>query len=311
MREDGACVLDSPLESVGDAVALASEVLQQVGVKPGKEVCFGVRLQCPTVQRSALDGSTGSIFPPHSAKEPGMGKKQASGSMRKKPLQHSLVGIPDIMYALHPGDTDVTGAQVALYLTQQVEKTGGTLVYLEDTHSAQDEEGLHRLQGMLKEQLDWGGIVSGYGLYDCLNKPYDVEERISSGIQRVWTQNLVLCPDAVGSLTRLMRLSQTIRAGGRAVSMVQVPHVRPAEAVVDLALGTNTSFLILNGFQHPSGCEAASRFLSLQSSLLQSRTLGEPPAWTSFFPKDLPSVPNDIVIPEIRRKNDKRRKPGK
>ncbi|CCW60287.1 unnamed protein product [Phytomonas sp. EM1] len=311
VREDGAYILDCPLESVVDAVALASEVLQQVGIKPGKEVCFGVRLQCPKVQRSVPEGSTGTIFATHGLKEASIGKKQVSSGPRKKPFHHSAGGTPDIMYSLHPGDTDVTGAQVALYLSQQVEKAGGTLVYLEDTHTAQDEEGLHRLQGILKEQYDWKGIVSGYGLYDCQDKQYDLEERISAGIQRVWSQNLALCPDTVGSITRLMRLGQTIRMGGRAISMVQVPHVRPAEAVVDLAVGTGTSFLILSSLQLPSACEVVSRFLSMQSSLLRARSLGEPPAWGIFFPKDLPAVPKDIVIPEIRRKNDKKRKAGK
>lgn len=171
VRDDGAFVYAN-IENVVDAVQLASEVVQAAGLRPGKDVCFGMRIQCPVTR---LSSSAGKIESGGNSSGNGGGAgtnnsttttSSSSGKSNKRGVKNAEPGkIEEVMYGLFSGDPEVSGAQVAEYLAEQVHACHGLLVFLEDTHDPQNLSGIHRLMDRLGSAV----VVSGQGMYTPAN----------------------------------------------------------------------------------------------------------------------------------------------
>lgn len=165
VREDGAFVYLN-VENVVDAVQLASDVVQAVGLRPGIDVCFGMRIQCPVIRLSNPSGKGDGGSGGAASNQPATTTSSSTGKGSKRGAKNADQGkVEEVMYGLFSGDPDVTGSQVAEYLAEQVQASHGLLVFLEDTHDPQNVAGLHRLMNRLGNRV----VISGQGMYTSGN----------------------------------------------------------------------------------------------------------------------------------------------
>lgn len=319
VREDGAFV-HVHVENVVDAVQLASEVLQAVGLRPGVDVCFGMRIQCPVIRSNnnpggKADGGSGS----GTSHQPVSTSSSSTGKGSKRGAKNADQGkVEEIMYGLFAGDPEVTGAQVAEYLVEQVQACHGVLVFLEDTHDPQNVAGLYRLMSRLGNRV----VISGQGMYGPGSLPQNTasslpklshgpsltsltpqtvsplpppqlpqqhtrtEERrgrswfhqIEAGITSMWSHNIAVPIRQVGSISRVMRVTMMLDAHSRSFTLSTRSDDRDLQHIVDLGISISASFISLGGLNLSTSCDAVSYFLGVQEQLARTRSLNDQPS---------------------------------
>ncbi|KEG15590.1 enolase [Trypanosoma grayi] len=261
-RGDGSLAFDG-FESLAEAVSLAEEAVRAVGLTPVEDVCVGLRLAAAVVP--------------------------ASGKDNKEPS--------DVMYALFPGDVDVSGSQVAEYVREQLQQRTDFVVYVEDTHCDRDAAGLRRLQSRMGAAL----TVSGRELY--LHSGYG---RVEQGLSELWTSNVVVEPSGAGTLSDVYDIARRVwQHEGRCVSFATHDLGGNAAFVAHLAVGAGGKYICTGGLLGTAQCDVLSHLMSIQDDLEHTRMLcHEAPK----LPKmELPEAPTDAV-PEIKRRLEKKKR---
>lgn len=283
VREDGAYVVEN-CENISDAVQIATDALANVGLRAGTDVCFGIRIACPVVRHN-----TAAVAAP------------APKSKKSAPKAEAT------MYRLFAGDADVTAAQLAEYVRQEVEQCKDRIVFVEDTHDAQDEQGLYTMQNFMKE---WKGIVSGSGMYMGDSEEEHVS-RVVLGTRRMWSENVTVMPSRVGSITGLLHLCKQAGDAGRSYCIACESTASPTRAAIDLAFGHKARFLNTGGLRRESGCDALSYYVTVVESVTAMRAVREQVPADMYKTAGLPPYEGAIPVPEFKRKIDRKRKKGR
>ncbi|RNF27536.1 putative enolase [Trypanosoma conorhini] len=273
MRSDGSLEFDD-FDNLTDVVSLAEEAVRAVGLTPVNDICIGLRFAAAVVSSSSS----------------GPAASNAAAWKDNK-------AAPDVMYALFPGDVDVSGAQVSEYVREQLQGRTDFVVYVEDTHCDKDAAGLRRLQASLGESL----TVSGRDLYG--RSQY---KALEDGLRGLWTSNFVLDPGVVGTLSDVGEVVRRVKAcDGRRVSFATQELAGNAAMMAHLSVAMDARFLCMGGLLSTPQCEVLSHLMSVQSELLHSTALRrEAPRLACM---ELPNPPNDVV-PEIKRRMDKKKR---
>ncbi|ESS68566.1 enolase [Trypanosoma cruzi Dm28c] len=273
MRSDGSLAYDD-FENVTDALGLAEEAVRAVGLTPVKDICIGLRFAAAVTSPSLAATAVPSAAAWKESKD-----------------------TTEVMYALFPGDADVSGAQVSEYLREQLQNCTDFVVYVEDTHCDRDTFGLQRLQAHLGDLLH----VSGRDIY--ARSQY---KKVEHGIRGLWTSNFVLDPGAIGTLSDVHEIVRRVKEfEGRCVSFVTQELVGNAATMAHLSVAMEARFLCMGGLLSTPQCEVLSHLISIQSELLHSRALSrEAPKIARM---ELPKPPTDVV-PEIKRRMDKKKR---
>lgn len=290
IREDGAFVYVNA-ENIVDAVQVASEIIVAAGLKPGIDVSFGMRINCP-VTRHNPEAIAASNAP--------------SGKGKRVPKDQGK--LEEVMYTLFSGDAEVTGAQVSEYLFEQVQLCNGLLVFLEDTHDAQNVAGIHRLMNRLGQCV----IISGQSMYSVSpgNNSFEmIIQKLENGISSMWSHNFSLQLRQIGTVTRIMGLTKLLDVNRRSFTLAVRSDEREVTDMVDLAIGISARYLLIGGLTIPSSCDALAHYVRVQVKLLQMRALNDQPAINTqmTFMSELPPI-SDEPVAEIKRKNDKKKK---
>lgn len=294
LRSDGGFTYTS-FENLSDAVTMVVDVMATVGLRAGSDFCFGVRVDCP-VTRHSPEAIAASMAPAGKGKRPpkDQGKLEA------------------VMYNLFPGDPEVTGAQVTEYMMDQVQACNGLLVFLEDTHDANNAAGVQRL--MTRLGGDGGVMISSCsGLLSSPQSRESLVETVEEGIKSLLSQNFSLPVRLVGSMTRLMGIGKLLEVNHRCVTLVASSNDSDVAHLIDLAVGISAKYVCVGGLMSPTACSALSHYIEVQSSLLEQRALEDPLPPCITFAADLPPLSEELV-PEIKRRNEKKKKkpaPGK
>ncbi|KAG8342233.1 Enolase N terminal domain [Trypanosoma vivax] len=260
-RSDGSLAFDT-FENITDAIAVAEAALRAVGLVPVEDVCVGLRL------------ATVVANPRKEGKE---------------------VGEP--LYALFPGDQEVSGAQLAEYVWEQIRNYAGFVVYLEDTHCDWDAAGIRRLHAHT------GGTVafSGYELYN--QSQYT---KVEQGLSDLWTSNVVLHLNAMSTLSRLYDVVRLVRSReGCTVGIASQDMLHNVPFTAHLAVGIGARYLCIGGLLNIVQCEALSHLVCVQQTLQQSRQLLEETPQLACV--ELPEAPTGTV-PEIKRRLEKKKR---
>ncbi|KAH9578616.1 hypothetical protein LSM04_000828 [Trypanosoma melophagium] len=279
-RCDGSIAFDG-FESLTEAVNLAEEAVRAVGLTPVKDVCVGLRMGAAVVPTTTATNTSTNTNNNTAATATGKETKETT----------------DVMYALFPGDVEVTGSQLSEYVREQLQQHTDFVVYVEDTHSDKDTVGLRRLQAILGGSL----TVSGRDLF--AQSQY---QKIVKGLQELWTSNIVLNPSDMGTLTELYNVVRTVKSfEGRNISFATEDLVGNAAFLGHLSIGLGARFICLGGLLSFSQCEVLSYVMGIQDDLLHSKMLlEEAPKMSSM---KLPEAPTDIV-PEIKRRMEKKKR---
>ncbi|ESL11585.1 enolase [Trypanosoma rangeli SC58] len=272
MRSDGSLAFDD-FDNVTDAVNLAEEAVRAVGLTPVTDICIGLRFAAAVVSSSS--GAVASNV--------------AAGKDNKDTA--------DVMYALFPGDMDVSGAQVSEYVREQLQNRTDFVVYVEDTHCDKDTAGLRRLQAHLGDSL----TVSGRDLYSRSHY-----KAVEDGLRNLWTSNFVVDPGAIGTLSDVREIVRRVKeSDGRRVSFVAQDLVGNAAMAAHLSIAMDARFLCMGGLLSTSQCEVLSHLMSIQAELLHSTALcREAPKLACM---ELPKLPA-AVVPEIKRRMDRKKR---
>ncbi|EPY23493.1 enolase [Strigomonas culicis] len=283
-RADGAYVLEG-LENLTDAVELAREMLAAAGLTVGVDVSLGLRV-----------GAAGRYVQAEApAAHTGKGKK-AAVTVVVEPAS------PVWLYTLFYGEPDVTSAQLATYLQQQVLACEGAVVYLEDTHELGDAEGHHRLLNALKDRC----VLSCRG---PLAAPEQVESGLTESAAAGLHTNWALPASQLHTISWLFAMYyRWTTAADHSVGLVfSAMEGCSAADTLDLAVAVGAGFVEVGGLTRTSGAAAVARFLRLQADLTALHRLTDLPALTQYAPAQTFEGFTDDV-PEIKRKVEKKKK---
>jgi len=112
------------------------------------------------------------------------------------------------------------------------------------------------------------------------------------------------------AIHNFVALSKQLAYDHRSISLVLSGTERNAVETVDLAVGVGARYLNVGGLKSSAACAALSRLMTIQDRLVFSRLVADQPAESCFAISDLPPLA-EIIIPEIKRKGDKKKKKGK
>lgn len=292
VRDDGAVVYNS-VENITDAVQFASEIVSAAGLQPGVDVSFGMRINCPTTR-----------YNPETA----AAAVSASGKPKRGAKESK---VESIMYNLFSGDAEISGAQAAEYLRDQVAACNGLLVYLEDTHEIASISDLHRLSSRLGKTA----MLSGLAMYTlpststCSEAAEEFQKTVETSIASMWSNIIALPARRIGCVTQIMGLTKLIDQYQRSKMLVATNDDKDLKAFVELGIGIGAEFLLLGALSLPSVCDAVTHLIYCQNKLQQFRALKDQPTIASCisYTAELPPV-SDEPIAEIKRKNEKKKK---